>query len=279
MGRLKATMIFVQGQYGWTESYFKANASPDLQTDMDSLKILAVKRIPLSGQQTTIDYLKVSDEEVSRDSLLFSYIANGGNPPHGTSGKDSDVRFTAALIRRQNANHTKTSNLLLRGVWDDVINASGFNSNDTAWRPLFNAFAGELTSTASGWGFPAKDTATSKKVVISNVTQNVNGQLVFTVPATTFAGPPWGYKSKVFISGVKGAVLANGSQIVTPTSDTSCTTVARIPIFPYLGGGLMTVNTLAFVKTAFADPLRAVKRATGRPLFLSRGRSRVRKLA
>ncbi len=273
----QCTISFSQGTYGWTESYYLDNSSENMIPEMTKLQVLAMKRIPLSGEQTQIDYLKVSKVGVPRDVLLFSYLASDSVPPKGTTGQESDANFTAALIRRQTADNKTFSNLALRGVWRSIIKANTINSFQADWRSAFNAFSAEYI--AGAWGFIGKNLTDTKDSPVATLAPNANDNLVYTTVANIFAAGDVGKKRQVFVSGIDGSGTANGLKIVVPSGLNAFTTVNRIPILPYLGGGKVTFKAVQFYAVSLLTVLRAVRRATGRPLYQSRGRSKGLQLA
>lgn len=278
MSVCKLTMFFTQGVYGWSESFFREAGSETLQAQMDRALILAPKRIKCSGEGTSLPFLKVSIEGTARDVLLYSYAARTNTVPTGQSGKESDIRFTSALIRRTSADNRSFSNYYLRGIWDTLVGGTGFSAADPLWNGNLAEFRG--TTIAQGWGFMAKNYATSKsKYNIATLVQNADGKITYTTVSDVFPPETFGTKQKIFVSGILGSVLANGVLIVVPSAARVCTTIKRIPILPYLGGGILTWNQLVFVPTADMQPLRAVLKKTGRPPYLSRGRSPARKIS
>jgi hypothetical protein len=276
-------MIFEQGPYGWSESYYRNNPSATLITEMAALKLLADKRIKLSGAQTKLSWLKVSNEEIDRDVLVYSYGAETGVLPTGDSRYNSDSRFAALICKRANINNTAVSNLLLRGLWDELVVSEGFASLNSNWVAAWGAFLavyiGVPPIVGAGWGFGAKNPATSAKLTITNVTQAATGQINFTTVEIPPGAPANETKHRVFISGVQGAATLNGQQVIVVKGDRSFQTVNRLPMLPYLGLGKVTWNTNEFYEITQVQALRTTERKTGRPLYLSRGRSRVRKLA
>lgn len=273
----KCTIPFQQKLYGWTESYYLNNPSANLEAEMTRLISLAQKRILLSGQQTYLSYLKVSNESKLRD-VRVSFLGPEGTTGYvGYAGEDSDAQSTALLVRRVNADNTKVAPLYLRGIWDSVVAQGGGVFGPPTFTALFNAYRAELLN--YGWGFIAKSDASPARVAVSTVISNANGQVIINTSAPTFTVDQIGAKTRIFLSGIQGAAIVNGSQIVTPASANSCTTVKRIPIFPYEGGGFLTNSVLAFFPISTVEGTRIVERKAGRPLYLSRGRARARVLS
>lgn len=283
MPLMKCTFTFEQGPYGWSESYYRNPGSDSLAATMVAARALALKRIKLSGLQTKLSYVKVSNELVARDNLLFSYGQIDGTLPTGTSTHNSDSRFAALICKRQNVTNTATSLLLLRGIWDDLVTAEGFLSLNADWVAVWSAFMAEYVGTVpgsgNGWGFNAKDVPGSSRPLILNLTQALTGQIIITTTAPLPGAPAVGTKKRVYVSGVLGCPSVNGQQVVVVAGASSVQTQNRIPILPYLGGGSMTWNANGFQEITQVATIRTCERKTGRPLYLSRGRSRVRKLA
>lgn len=279
MAIAKLTISFSQQNYGWTENYFRDNASANLQVEMAQLKAVAAKRILLSGAQTVINYLKVSNESVDRDVYLEPLLSTSGGPYTGTGSEISDAPDTALLIRRFNLARDANAPMFLRGVWDRLVTNGGvFNYLDPLWQSAWNSYGAQLL--ASQIGFLSKDDASSfSKIPIATVTQAISGQIHFTTTAPLFLIGQVGEKVKVFISGVQGARTLNGAQVVIPSGVQTADTVKRLPMFPYISGGIATNSELVFKLIANQNMIRVVERRPGRPLYLSRGRSKGRVLA
>lgn len=274
----KCTMAFQQRLYGWTENYYLDNPSSDLVAEMTKLETLTSKRIPMSGAQTYISWLKVSNEAKKRDVLPRYYGGLGDGAWQGTSVAESDAQNTAFLIRRVGTDNATAAPLYMRGIWDKLVILGGDRvTNDAAWNGFFNSYKAELVD--GGWGFLGKSSATLAPQDLTAVLQRPDGRVDLTVGAPLFDGTQNGKRAKVFVSGVTGAAALNGTLIVNVTSLTTATTVNRIPIFDWSGGGKMTNTLLAFIDIANVQTGRVVERKAGRPLYLSRGRARGRKVS
>jgi len=273
----KCTILFQQGSYGWSENHFLAEPSSTLEFEMGKLETLAAKRIALCGKQTYISYLKVSNETVQRDVRVKYLGGKDSGALVGRSTVDSDVPTTAILIKRNNTLLSKSAILYLRGVWDDVIIEGGAVRQDSAtWTSAYNGWKAEMLT---GWGFVGKDTATPARQNVSLVQSDVNGFVLITTAGNVFDVSQVGKNTKIFISGVQGSASINGTQIVRVTGLTTCTTVKRIPIFDYIGGGFVTNYLPKFYSNFDVVSTRVVERKAGRPSYQSRGRSRARTVA
>lgn len=271
----KCTIGFQQDTYGWTESYYLNNATVSLTDEAAKLAALIPKRIALSGQQTFVSFAKLSNETLQRDVLLSYYGDINTSPYKGTSGQDSDFRDTSLLVQRKNLNRTSRAPMYLRGIWDTLVQLGGNFRPSVMWTGLWNQYVAELTG-ANGWGFLGKDPAGPVKVSIANVVQAANNSVTITTNNNTFTVGQIGTKIKIFVSGVQGAGIVNGNQIVVPSTAKICETVKRIPIFPYISGGFLTNSVPVFNLISAVDYTRAVERKAGRPLYQSRGRAKAR---
>lgn len=268
----KCTFAFLQGAQGWTENYYLNGASSSLQPELTRAQTLAQKRVLCSGTQTIITHVKVSNDMVSRDVL----VGDASYP--GDPGQDSDAPDTALLMYRYGPDNAVRSQLFMRGIWDDVILAGGeFDFGNPGWTTRFNAFVAELTRSPA-FGFLGRIPASSKKSAIATITPTGDGRLDIVTTDNIFNGIPVGTKLKTFVSGCTGSLSVNGQQIVTAAAATRVTTLRRIPIFPYTGGGSISYTVPEFKAITRVLIERVVERKVGRPLFQSAGRRPARRL-
>lgn len=268
----KVTFCFQQEAYGWTESYFLPSPSSTLEAELGLAETLASKRAVCSGSETMITHVKVSNENIGRDVLVSErdYL--------GDQGQHSDAPDTALLVYKYPANNLVRSPLYLRGIWDDVVLEGGqFQFNNPGYNKVFGAFVGLLTS--GPWGFIARVPASFKKSPIATMVDDGNGRVIIQTTQAIFAGIGVGQRVKTFVSGATGAASVNGPQVVEGVANNTVVTINRIPFFPYTGGGQISYNEQLFYKISRVYRERVVERKVGRPLFLSVGRRKGRKLA
>lgn len=271
----KVTLCFQQGIYGWTESYFLNNPSDTLTAELTKANALANKRLPMSGADTSVRFIKVSNEQQNRDVLIDNTVYGGA------TGKPSDAPDTAILTRRLSTDPASYSPLYLRGVWDELIKNGGqIDPSNADWNAAYSGWRGLLNDTTAGWGFIARDLSAVQISLIGNVVQNANGTVRVTTEDPIFGGgSSVGERFKGFVSGVTGAASVNGSNVYIVRGANFADTEKRIPIFPYVSGGKFTFNTLKFFKISGTQLLRVIERKVGRPSYASRGRRPARKLA
>lgn len=268
----KITLVFQQDAYGWTENYFLNSPSVDLSVEIPKAQTLATKRAALCGAQTNLPYLKISREQVKRDVYVESSYR------HGNSAFESDAPDTALLCNKWSINWTVKGALFLRGIWDAVVLTGGqFDFSNTTYYSLMRAFEAYLKT--GGFGFLGRDPALAQQSAVTAVVANVDNTVKITVTDPIFLGYAVGTKLNIFVAGVTGAASVNGPQIVKVVDNTKVSTVKRLPILPYTSGGNLSFNVQQFIPINHLFEERIVERKVGRPLYLSRGRSRGRKLA
>ena len=260
----RVTLFFSQSGYGWSESLWQ-NMGPDdtLATFAPRAVSLAQKRAPLLGAQGSIIAARLSVDGVFRDALYADIAA----PLVGTATQVSDAPDTAILVDCSSIVGTKHKKVFLRGVWDSVVDLGGTYVPSAAWQTRFNAWAGELIN--GNWGWLTRSGRVS--ALITGAVQLVGGNVGVTLGGP-LTGIPFGVKTRVQISGVKGAYQLNGSQLVVASAVDAFATANRISIFPYTAGGRATWSTPAFQAIQVAVPGRIVERKVGRPSYKSPGR-------
>lgn len=264
MAIIRCTLFFEQGKYGWTESYW-TNAASLTDPAMQARGLqLAQKRIKVSGAHTTLPYMRYSVEGVFRDAFFNVLPSNG---LVGTINKISDAPSTALLCTQKTADNSKSRNIYLRGIWDDVVHNGGEYVPAPDFSAAFDDYRTRLIADAWGWlGVASKDVGNAATVV-----QNLNGTVTVTTVENMFDAPH-PRNGRVSISGMQGSTQLNGQQRVRITAANSFTTRDRIAIFDYLTGGTITEVTLGFQQISQVNLSRVVRRKAGRPSFVSAGR-------
>jgi hypothetical protein len=266
----KVTLTFLQGPQGWTENYYIGTTSPDLTAQLSLAETLASKRAAMSGAQTIITYVKVSNESTQRDVLI------SGSSYYGNPSEPSDAPDSAILVKRYAVSNVAISPLYCRGVWDSLITAGGNINYASPWISPFNSWTAFITASGNNLGFTARDPSASKKSLITNIVSNADGTLTITIGAPDWAALTVGANYKAFVSKVLGAATANGPLTLKILSATTAKSVERIAIFPYTGAGQVSVTVLKFFQYGRTQLERVVERKVGRPLYASRGRQPVR---
>jgi hypothetical protein len=270
----KCTFQFDQAGYGWTESYYLSTTSTGFVVEQAAAQRLLVKRLALSGKQTSNTFTRLMDLSQKRVGELYRSTAGGT----GNAAQDSDAPDTAALIRRYNALNNQSSAWFVRGIWDSaVILGGGFDPSSVWYSSLLQGFFNQLIT--DSWCWLGKDLLNTKRSQISTITADAQGHLTITSKLPIFPALSVNGQVQVQVSGAQGSDTANGTWVVTVLSTTSCQTVRQILINPYqLNSGFINYRPLNLIQIASCQLDRVVERKVGRPLYHSRGRSSKRRV-
>lgn len=267
----KITLSFAQGVYGWTENYFLDNPSSDFSVEIPIARQLLTKRAAMTGKQTTLPYFKISNESELRDVYVE------GSSAAGNTSKDSEDGNVAILCKKFDSTKKINTITYLRGAWDEVFTTGGlFDYANADFQAVWNSWASFLFS--NSFGFIARDPAQRQQSNVTALVANLDHTITVTTEDNIFFVPPIGTKIKAFISGVRGAASVNGAGIWKVTGVNTIQSLNPIPILPYTGGGQVSFNSNMFYAMFTITNERVCERKVGRPLYLSRGRQKGRRL-
>lgn len=266
MARNRITFFFRSTRgYGWSETYFTTAAS--LNGAMTNAKAILPTRVNLNGRGVFLEFIRVSDDEVRRDSQIY-VVPRADREIKARSAGDGDIANTCVDVRIE-AGDTKRRTLFLRGIPDDICLDNGSFVPTPAWNANFGAF-----SAALGMNQIAVRVRTdvSPQFVIANVgTSGPTGLVTITTQAAT----GFVLNDVVNIRQVLGATQVRGLQRVVTIIDATNfqVRVARV-VKPYLGGGLVVKNGYALLGISALHALRCSHHNAGRPFDSPRGRRR-----
>lgn len=270
----KVTYIFNFGRNGWSETWYQAT-SDNLDQVMILARQVATKRAALLAKGASLEAIRVSDEQVSGDSILETTPNKLATTEAST--KDPDTAWNCWLGRATSGSLYRRS-VWFRGAPDEWI----------IWDPTTLKFAPVPTFAKAVADFEAilvknvfaikalgKELAFSPITKISKIEEGVGGKYKITATAHGFVNT-----DSVRVYGVKGDNISdvNGVwEVFNATADTF-----EIPLnvsvgFLYKGGGKVRVRKYKYPQIDFLEYVRAAKRDTGRAFFVTRGRSAVRK--
>lgn len=260
----RVTMFMSSGRYGWSETHF-TNAS-SIQNAKAQLNALMAKRTLILANQANMDYGRVSDELVFRDSEVI--VVNLGNQP-GNSG-DEDLPATSLDVRLEGSSRNRRT-LSLRGIPDVVVVEGG------QFRPIFlpqwfgrlSDYMLLLTNPLSPFGIRAVDKTAPSGSIAAAAGLNQNYIEVTTTAAHGQTGT-W----PVVIRGRGIPVALQGRHAAYTTAPDKFQIISPYKLTTYTGFG--TWQKLVYEFKAYTDfaILRVLKRNTGRPSVLPRGRRR-----
>lgn len=268
MARNRITFFFTSNRgYGWTETLY--TFAPTLDIAMTQAKALLPVRVNLMGRGSFLQFIRVSDDLVKRDSQVYP-VPNSDRETKSRAGGDADIANTCCVVRIESG-VLKRRTLFLRGIPDDIVLDNGifrptpaFTANFTLWAAVLFA-GGFAIRVRSDVGAP---------VDLTNVsTVGPTGLVTITTAGAHGLVP----NNVANIRGVLGATQVRGLQRVITVVDASNfqIRVNRV-VKPYLGGGNVVLNDYSLAAISNAVVVRCSHHNAGRPFDAPRGRRLVR---
>ena len=315
MARVKGTMFFscmIGGRaFGWTESHYRV-AGGDLQSELVNLQALAALRVRLLGGGVLMPYLRVSDDDVYRDSQvadgplpvpitinipalnlpgeiaagqpLFIYNTALQDEATANNGQASDVLcdmpWSGVMVRMEAAApYTQRRSLLIRGCPDYVIQSRTQRPLVGRWTQALTRYTNLLIS--GKWGFSGVAVAAPFNVLPLASINVAAAQPVFTVQGQPFPG-----NGRIRIRGTRlqtpGGLNFNLNGVFPVTNVTApvnglFTFQAAGLNMPFVGGNIINLGTVQLrgnTIVAYAKEVdrRWGERATGGPFDRPVGR-------
>lgn len=269
MPLIRATFFFKDsGGYGWTETIH--NAGADLTTVLPRALSLATTRRNMLGSTARLTFIRVSDDEVKRDSRVIQ-IPTGDQTARLGPDASSDIANTALVVRMETASPVKRRTLSMRGIPDGTVSNAGQYTPDGNFSNTFMLWESKLKT--DGWSIRSRDGLQPPHNILTAVQAPTTG----VVTITTGDDHDLELGKPLLITGSRGAPQINGTWI--PFAIPSLTTF-QIKITQlmgiYDGGGI--VKKLGFVLNAItsAQVMRVSHRIAGRPFDSPVGRRRAR---
>jgi hypothetical protein len=271
MAIYRATFFFTDTNgYGWSETFF--NQGVTLEAVRDVAKQLVPRRVAILGRGVRLRFLRVSDDLIKRDSLIYDVPSEDGqlkDPNIDTS----DLANTCVWCRLQ-ATAMVRRPFPLAGIPDNVVQPSGAFNQDAAWMTAFQAWTNAVKN--GGWAIKAKNTAVPQFAIVTIQQDAATGDITIEhAGANQFV-----QNDAIQIKGVRGATQCNGLfYVFKVTAPTFLVIKSRRLINPYTGGG--TVGKVGFTLNNITEisPRRSGTRKRGRPFDSPIGRRRARKQA
>lgn len=268
MARIRITFFFKSTRgYGWSETYFSTRGT--LPQALLDAKALFPLRVNLLAAFSSLEFIRVSDDEFKRDSQIYAVPIGDQTTKLPLMGS-SDIANTCLLCRVTSTDFIRRS-LAMRGIPDDIVKDSGQYVPTGVWNGAFAAFKFALTAGA----FAIKSrTQVGAAFNIANV-----GLVGPTGIVTIDTVLPHGFVSGdiVNITEVRNATQVRGIQLVlgAPTTASFDIRVKRV-VRPYGGGGKVWKVGAAITAINDIIPVRISHRNAGRPFDAPRGRRLVR---
>lgn len=271
MARNRAIFFFEDDAgYGWSEGIY--NQGADLTTTLANAVRLLPLRVRLLGTGARLTMIRVSDDEVKRDSRVY-IVPPGDQANTATHSDPHDNANLCILLRLEASDPIARRSLYLRGFADKYC-ASGVFAPDAAFTAAFNRWKAAIK--ADNWALKIK-TGVYPAINISGF-QQVPGENFITV--TTAGNHNFEQGLKVIFSGAKGPGVPRGTQQVlsVPTATSFRVSTTQMLGTPTAYG---TVRRQDYALTPCTDVqvVRVSRRATGRPSSSPRGRRSARRAA
>lgn len=287
---------------GWSESHWLRTPDLDLQQAIPVLQNYALKRQQLLAPGIAITYLRVSNDNVFRDSQivpgliplqmaggpLLTPVAQGNNaqssgnagpnnPPLNPlfQGLEPDMDWTAVLMRGEGgAPYTARSLFWIAGVPDSLTIHSNRGIVDPTWLGLFATWTNELTQ---NWGFLGQDNSNANppKQITNVIPPPPAGLATVTCPAHGFvSGQQVAVRGVKTIQNLGKQVNVTWQIIVTDANTFQLAGSVNLPQFQYASGGTARLKTRVLIPYAKVIQRRFGSRKRGRPFGLLTGRRR-----
>lgn len=283
----KATFIFADGRFGWTESYYDKNDQGSLENTGDAAVELANGRkqflagtTPKSGARPQLNVARISTVGVPRKTILIGLNGNKNvlndikNPVAQKPPADNPYSAIAVVLTLNSGRQSKRS---FSGLSDQLILDQAIGSGTGLGK--MEAFLKSLT-TKGVWGALGYDRDTVNQSLVQDIVQGADGRVKLTLvaPVTPTEGE---CSQKVVVedyTGAPGTPVINGIQTAVPDATGLNWTLDRVfkPVSPLCKGKLLLwePETDLFNRFVITGP---AKKSRGRPLRLPRGRSRSRR--
>lgn len=224
---------------------------------------------------------KTADGTIAGDNIQLDPPMRG---PQTFSGEvlETDAPEVAVKMRLRNEAATARSDVYIRGMWDQIVQAGVVNFGGAAgaeWKRRGDAYAAALIGGAYGW--QGTNPALTSRGKVTGYVQNVDGTVTLNV--TTTNGNPLpvaGTKTAIKFARInRSKSVLNRSIVVTVEAGlASVTTVQRIAVSDFETDGTYVATVIGFIPYAALSYYRLTHRKTGRPFGVAPGRLPVKTL-
>lgn len=263
---MRATFFFKDTNgYGWTETIH--SKKDGITTTLAAAVSLLPLRRDLLGSTAFIDFVRVSDDLIKRDSKIY-VVPPGDRGTRISAQTGADIANTN-LVVRLDADPTHRRTLYMRGVPDEAVITSGKYVPNDVFQAAFETWVRELVT--NDWAVRSRDNLVTVFAISGYTFNAVNGTVTFT----TVGNHNFGVNTAVTIQNLANSARLRGNWAIfgIPTATTFDIKVNFIPP-AYSGGG--QVSRIAYVlnNIVTGEVRRASHRITGGPFDRPRGRKR-----
>lgn len=256
----RCSQLFEYGKYGWSESFYLTSGSHQLA--LNATQALSIPRKSFLSAECKITSIRVGDVAIKRDVLPFVYPGGG---LEGNVSDPPDGPWTAQLINLR-AGYEFSRKLWLRGLGDVWVRNTLLTTGGTKALSLLNQYLGTII--AQGFALRAYNRGPVTFDILSIANDgNGNAQVTTTAPHGFVNG------NTVILRDCRQDPYFNGRWGITVTTPTSFLLKGgRLPRLLVALSGSVQLFVPTYPVINGVDILQIVKRDTGRPFGLSRGR-------
>jgi hypothetical protein len=267
---------------GWTENYYLTASSLAAALGVAAGNSAVIPRLFLLHPDYSLVDIRVSDIDVLRDSFVAGPLSGAGKGQFQTTSggiPESEAPYEALLIRFSSGGVARR-NFLLRGLPEGVVSKTRAYNPSSQWVTNFDLWKNSVLAPVGG-GPPNPNTwavrqrvlgapATPTGIIVGSDLRSIS-LLFAAVPVGTTVG---GF---ILVNGVTGAGHINKIWRVKGATATGILTfpgqhnIYGVPVVTFSEAKAITYN---LVPITDALPRRGVKKDTGRPFDLLRGKSR-----
>jgi len=207
---------------------------------------------------------------------LFEDLPVQGTKKVGSVVIEMNEAQDAIKMRWQDVASTANSDIYLRGVWDDVIEAGQLNFGGavgTAFKTAMTAYELGLKSRQYGW--LGINPAITSRGAVTGYTQNALGTVTFNLtPTNAVPLPAAGTRISVKFSKINDSksILNRAFVCVVDAGGAAVTTLKRVSASAFQTAGTYIAAQKSFIAYDHVAYRKVSSRKTGRPIGVGRGR-------
>lgn len=224
---------------------------------------------------------KTGNGQTAASNLLRDPPARG-TQTNGGVAVSMTAPEAAVKLRFQNAASTANSDIYLRGMWSQVIEAGVLqfgNAQSAAWKALMITYSDALR--VAGYGWTGINPALTSRGNVTGYAPTASGTILLNVdPQNGVALPAVGTKTAVIFARINHSKsVLNRSLVCVVRGAGTVETVQVIAAGDFLSEGTYILPVKGFIPYDHVGYFKLAKRATGRPFGVAPGRRPVRQLA
>jgi len=278
----KATYFFedLQSPAGWTENFYITATNIDNARDVANTATYINARLTLMPPAYALTAVRVTNPDIPGASRITTYAAGSANglyPTPATFASDpSEEVYDALLLRLETVTGVRRM-FLMRGLPTGVVTKTQGFANPAAWQPLFNSWVQQVLTIPFNIYNRIRTGPFPTSLVLLNLDLK---SLVITFPGplpTGITPVPTFQAPLIRLSGVTQASPVNHNwriRAVNAGTSSATTFPGRRTVFGTPSGvtGQVYVLTPQGQQINNIAAVRGVKKNTGRPFDLLRGR-------